>query len=161
MDSLRRIVRELRVFSRRAEEEFGLTAAQLFVLQRIAEKGPLSVNELAELTLTHQSTVSVVAQRLEEKGFIQRRRSEKDGRQKDLTITPTGAAALKRSPVTVQDRLICAAMGLPQGERETLARLLEHLVRAIGSEDARVTLFFEQEDASPPPDAAADSRGNK
>ena len=60
LDSFRRIVRVLRESSRAAENSFGLSGAQLFVLQTLSRHPEVSLNELAEHTRTHQSTVSVV-----------------------------------------------------------------------------------------------------
>ena len=60
LDAIRRVVRTLREASRHSEKAAGISAAQLFVLQRLAGTGGLSVNELAARTLTHQSSVSVV-----------------------------------------------------------------------------------------------------
>ena len=64
LDAMRRIVQALRESSRWAERHVGLSGAQLFVLQTLAETPGLSVNELAERTHTHQSSVSVVVSRL-------------------------------------------------------------------------------------------------
>ena len=70
LDSIRRIVRLLA--SRQADRDFGLSGAQVFVLQTLAEAEMLSVNELAECSHTHQSSVSVVVQSLVDKRFIAR-----------------------------------------------------------------------------------------
>src|SRR4051794_2583861 len=53
LDSIRRVVRVLRVSSRAAEKQVGLSAAQLFVLHTLADRPASSINELAELTRTH------------------------------------------------------------------------------------------------------------
>src|SRR4051794_20418051 len=56
-DSLRRIVRVLRLSARHTEKAFGLSAAQLFVVQKLAESPtPLTPSELAEKALTDQSS---------------------------------------------------------------------------------------------------------
>ena len=60
MESLRRIVQALRESARRAEQEIGLSGAQLFVLATLSETPALSLNELAGRTRTHQSSVSTV-----------------------------------------------------------------------------------------------------
>ncbi|HWB54702.1 MAG TPA: helix-turn-helix domain-containing protein, partial [Tepidisphaeraceae bacterium] len=65
LDEIRRLVRFLRVSARAAEKYLGISGAQLFILQTLDQSdGPLSVNELAERTRTHQSSVSVVVQKL-------------------------------------------------------------------------------------------------
>src|ERR671938_1731164 len=68
LDAIRRLVRGLRLAARASEREAGLSAAQLFVLQQLAESPAESINELAARTLTHQSSVSVVVRRLVERG---------------------------------------------------------------------------------------------
>jgi DNA-binding MarR family transcriptional regulator len=145
LDSLRRLVRALRVYSRKAEATYGLTAAQLFVLERVASHQPVSINTLAELTLTHQSSVSVVAQRLVDRRFLVQRHAPVDRRRKELTITRRGANALKQAPVSIQDRLIAAASGLARRDQQALARLLAKLTQDAGLQDSKPVLFFENE----------------
>ena len=78
MDSIRKIVKSLRETSKLAEKIAGISAAQLFVLQKIAEsKVPLRINDLAAKTLTHQSSVSVVITKLVEKKWVERITSKK------------------------------------------------------------------------------------
>src|SRR5438105_26745 len=78
LDSIRRIVRALRLADRAAEKRLGLSGAQLFVLHKLAVGPALSLNELADRTLTHQSSVSVVVQRLVKRKLAARARSGKD-----------------------------------------------------------------------------------
>ena len=72
MNAIRSIVRALRVSSRMIESKMGMSGAQLFVLQQLAEKPAHSLNELAERTATHQSSVSVVVRRLVDHGYVAR-----------------------------------------------------------------------------------------
>src|ERR1700753_4266298 len=108
LDSIRRIVRVLRVASRAAEKEVGLTGAQLFVLHHLAESPAISLNELAARTRTHQSSVSVVVQRLVERGLVSRLRSGNDGRQIELGLTAPARKLVNKAPGAAQDRLIGA-----------------------------------------------------
>jgi DNA-binding MarR family transcriptional regulator len=150
MDALRRLVRSLRVFSRQAEAHTGLSAAQLFVLQRLAEHQPLSVNELAERTFTHQSSVSVVVTRLVEQGLVRRMPSPRDRRRMELSLEPAGRTALRRVPRSVQDRLIAGMQAMPASRRRELAHLLETLVESAGLHEAPAGLFFEHDTATSP-----------
>ncbi|MGZ3406901.1 MAG: MarR family transcriptional regulator, partial [Polyangia bacterium] len=90
LDSIRRIVRLLREGSRASEESVGLSAAQLFVLQKLDPEQPLSLNELAARTLTHQSSVSVVVSRLVERGLVLRRPAASDARRLELLPSKRG-----------------------------------------------------------------------
>ena len=144
LDSIRRIVRVLRESSRETERSVGLGAAQLFVLQRLAGAPPLSINELADRTLTHQSSVSVVVSRLVRGGLVARTRATADGRRVEITLTPAGRALLQRAPAAAQDRLIGALglLGLPA--RKDLARHLGRLVEAMALPSHHPPMFFER-----------------
>jgi tetratricopeptide (TPR) repeat protein len=63
---LREIVQALRESSRRAEQRLGISGAQLFVLEKLADAPSQSLNDLAARTFTHQSSVSTVVARLVE-----------------------------------------------------------------------------------------------
>ncbi|HSZ55621.1 MAG TPA: MarR family winged helix-turn-helix transcriptional regulator [Tepidisphaeraceae bacterium] len=143
LDSIRRIVRLLRLASREAEREVGLSGAQLFVLQKLAEAKMLSVNDLAERTHTHQSSVSVVAQTLVDKGLIARSRAADDARRLELTLTPQAKALVRKSPGAAQGRLIEAVEGLPAVTRKQLASSLAKLVEEAGLGDEEAPMVFE------------------
>jgi DNA-binding MarR family transcriptional regulator len=145
LDALRRIIRTLRLADRDAEQRLGLSGAQLFTLQQLGRSPGLSVNELAALTHTHQSSVSVVARRLVERGLVMRRRSPADARQVELRVTPAGRALLRRSPVTPQARLIEALERIPSPALRKLAGLLQRLVRETGAGAEPASMFFEDE----------------
>src|SRR5947208_1296712 len=128
LDAIRQIVRVLRLSAARAERESGLSGAQLFVLQKLGDGRTISVNELAERTHTHQSSVSVVVQRLVQRRLVRRVCSSTDGRRAELTITSAGLQKLRRAPAVAQDQLIVSLAALSRTDRQRLARLLEQVV---------------------------------
>ena len=93
MDNLRRVVRALSA-SARSVSARGVSGAQLFVLRQIAAAPSLSLRELADRTLTGQSTVSEVVTRLVERGLVERIASETDARRAELTLTARGRRAI-------------------------------------------------------------------
>ena len=143
LDAIRAIVRALRESSREAERAVGLSAAQLFVLQRLAGAPPLSLNELAARTLTHQSSVSVVVAKLAARGLVARSRAADDGRRLEITLTAAGKAVLGRAPAAAQDRLIAALGLIGTGARRGLARDLGRLVDAMALPSHAPPMFFE------------------
>ena len=145
LDSLRRIIRALRISSRRAEREFGVSGAQLFVLQRLAEGPAGSVNELAERTHTHQSSVSVVVRRLVERGLVSRRRSAADQRRVELALSAAGRRVLRGSPPAAHLRLVDAMRRLPRERRARLAALLRELVALMGAADEPASMMFDDD----------------
>jgi len=143
MDALRHIVRVLRVASRAAEKRVGLSAAQVFVLQRLADGDPLSVGELAARTFTDQSSVSVVVTRLVQRGLVRRRRSRVDRRRRELALTPAGRALVRRSPPAGQEQILTALEQFAEPERRALAHTLRRLVVRIGGAEGVPAMFFE------------------
>ena len=143
LDCVRRIVRALRESSREAERKVGVSGAQLFVLQQLAAGPARSVSELAERTLTHQSSVSVVVQRLAEAGLIARRPSRTDRRRTDLHLTRRGRALLASAPPLLQDRLIEAVRELPAGRRLRLASGLAEVIDRMQLPGGAAPMFFE------------------
>lgn len=157
LDAFRRIVRQLRLSARAAEKTVELSAAQLFVLERLAEAPASSIAELAGRTLTDPSSVSVVVQRLVARGLVSRRRAPHDARRAELTITAAGRRRLTRAPEPAQARLVAALLRLPARELRSLALGLTVLIGEMGAEDEAPTMFFEEE-ASPRRSSARGSR---
>ena len=148
LDSIRRIVRALRISSRSAEKQVGLSGAQLFVLQKLADGGrSLSLNELARRTVTDQSSVSVVVQKLVKRGFIKSARSQTDGRRIEMELTPAGRKVTAKSSGAAQQRLIESLNTMKPAQRRQLAKLLDLLVHEAGIASATPSLFFEHEEA--------------
>lgn len=145
LDSIRRIVRAVRLSSRSSESTVGLSAAQLFVLQRLAEHDGLSINGLAAETLTHQSSVSVVVSKLAARRLVRRSTSRQDGRRTEISLTAKGRRALASAPEAVQVRLVAALDDLPEADVARLARLLARWTRAAGIAGTEPTLFGEKE----------------
>jgi len=143
LDCVRRIVRALRESSREAERKVGVSGAQLFVLQQLATGPARSVSELAERTLTHQSSVSAVVQRLAEGGLIARQRSRTDRRRTDLHLTARGRALVASAPPLLQDRLIQAVRQLPPGRRLRLASSLAEVIDRMQLPGGAAPMFFE------------------
>ena len=144
MDAIRTIVQNLRVSSRKCELESGLSGAQLFVLQKLKGRKPLSIKELAEQTLTHPSSVSVVVARLCEKNLITRQQSKSDARSVELAITDLGRTTLRSAPKTAQEELSHALDAMTEGNRSQLAELLLELTEKAGFGGIEPPLFFEE-----------------
>ncbi|MEP6916419.1 MAG: MarR family transcriptional regulator [Acidobacteriota bacterium] len=144
LDGIRRLVQSLRESSRWAEKHVGMSGAQLFVLQKLAEGPGASLNELAARTHTHQSSVSTIIARLVEKGLVVRRRSPSDGRSVTLTLSPRGQRVGDRSPNAAQERLIAGIERLSAARRRALASALGALGDAMDAADPEPAMFFEE-----------------
>jgi len=138
LDAVRRIVQALRVAGRDGERRAGVSSAQLFALQQIAEHPSVSINELAALTFTHQSSVSVVIQRLVRQRLVAKLPGADDRRRQRLVVTAKGRRSLQRAPVAVQERLIGAISALSAANRRALTRSLAQVARLVLPESAEL-----------------------
>jgi DNA-binding MarR family transcriptional regulator len=145
MDAVRAIVRALRINTRAIEQEIGISLAQLFVLQQVAERPAESLNDLASRTATHQSSVSVVVRRLVDRGFVTRKASATDKRRVQIATTPAGEKVLATAPRTVPVRLMSGLERMSASERLQLATLLEKWLDSSGISYTSPPMFDEAE----------------
>lgn len=145
LDSIRFIVRALRVSSKSVERSLKISGAQLYVLQKLKDQSGMSINELAERTLTHQSSVSVVVTKLVEQGLAQRKKSKSDERRMEISITSRGLALLNKAPEPYQERLVRAIESLPSSQRAQVAEGLKALVDKTEIQTGPAPLFFEDQ----------------
>jgi DNA-binding MarR family transcriptional regulator len=150
MNAVRSIVRAFRVNTRAIELKMGISLAQLFVLQQLTERSADSLNELAERTATHQSSVSVVVRRLVERGLVSRTSSSSDRRRIEIAVTPAGRALLEDAPTTIQTQLMTALRRLSRDDQNALAGLLERWLREAKIDFASPPMLGEDEVAPPP-----------
>ena len=148
VDHLRRLERGLRLLAREIEASTGASAAQLFVLEQLADGAGLSLGELASRTLTDRSSVSAVVERLVAAKLVSRGESSRDRRRADVRITRAGRRALALAPPAPTRRLIDAVASLPARTRRQLATTLGQLNLALGFESNRPRMLFEE--AGPP-----------
>jgi DNA-binding MarR family transcriptional regulator len=142
LEDLRRIFQSIRLSARRAERELGVSGAQLFVLQALAERPAESLNDMAERTLTHQSSVSVVVRRLVQRGLVARDRAGDDARRIVLRLTPAGRRLLRRAPVTPQVKMVETIQALRDGDLHLIARLMHQLAKAVHATRLEPQLMF-------------------
>jgi DNA-binding MarR family transcriptional regulator len=145
LDSLRQIVQALRESSRRAEVAVGVGGAQLFVLETLAESDALSLNELAQRTHTHQSSVSTVVSRLVDRRLVRRVRSAHDTRRLELSLSARGRRLVANTPGAAQQRLIRSIERLPYHAARTLASLLGEVAREVNVDRRSAPMFFEDD----------------
>ena len=147
MNAIRSIVRALRINTRAIELKMGISLAQLFVLQQLAERAADSLNDLAERTATHQSSVSVVVRRLVERGYVTRTSSSADKRRIEIGLTPEGRKLLEDAPSTIQTQLVTALRQMARDDQESLADLLERWLTTAKIDLAAPPMLGEAEHA--------------
>lgn len=145
LNAVRSIVRALRINTRAIELQMGISLAQLFVLQQLAERAAESLNDLAERTATHQSSVSVVVRRLVDRGLVTRVASAADRRRIEIDVTPEGRQLLAGAPVTIQTQMMNALRRMPAADQAQLADLLERWLHDTGIDIAAPPMLGEDD----------------
>jgi DNA-binding MarR family transcriptional regulator len=164
VNALRRIIQAIRLSSSVIHDTLGITGAQLFVVHQLAERPGVSLRELADRTLTDQSSVSVVVRRLVAAGHVARRLSARDARRTELTLTASGRALLRRAPALAQTRLVAALRATPVARLRVAAGVLERVADALSPASEPAPMFFEppgKRAAAARPRTRAPSRGRK
>ena len=144
VEALRKIVYALHQSHREAHRRWNVSSAQLLVLQKLQEAPALSVNDLADRTFTHQSTVSVVVARLVRRGLVSRGRSAEDARRTELALTTAGRSLLRRAMSVAQTDLIAALEAMPATRLRQIVSCLDEVVDAVGVDGQSVGMFFEE-----------------
>jgi DNA-binding MarR family transcriptional regulator len=98
------------------------------VLTAIAAAGPLSQQRLAERLHVNRTLMVAVADTLERRGLVERRRDPADRRSYGLHVTPAGLAELERLHGAIERADRRMTERLTAGERARLNELLRKLV---------------------------------
>lgn len=129
--ALRRILRATELYGRDLARDAGVTAVQLRVLQIVSESDGCHPSEIADRMGVTQATISVLIKKLESYGLIERRQSESDRRQVDLTITDKGRAKVEVAPDALQQRYVAQFESLPDYEQAMLVAVLEKVAAML------------------------------
>lgn len=146
VDALRRILRVMRTAATETQAVVGISAAQLFVLSQLTGADGLSINELAERTLTDRSSVAAVVDRLVGRGLAERSPSPRDRRRAEVRITGAGRTLLLQAPTAPTALLVAGLARLSDPEVHALATALDRLVGAMHLEATPAAMFFEEDD---------------
>lgn len=147
MDGIRAVVRALRLNTRAIEKQLGISLAQLWVLQILAERPAESLNELASATATHQSSVSVVVRRLVDRELVTRTTAHDDKRRVRIELTEAGRSLLVKAPPTVQVALIGGLRRMAPEKRDQLALMMREWLTAAGLDLSKTPPMLMEDDA--------------
>ncbi|HEY6158280.1 MAG TPA: MarR family transcriptional regulator [Gemmatimonadales bacterium] len=141
VQGLRRIVKALHTYSQDVRNAYGLTGAQLWALKAL-RSGRMSTGRLAAALAVHQSSVSILVDRLDKRGLVRRIRGRLDHRFVDIELTRRGAALAADAPEAAQGRLLHALEAMPAREVRSIRRAVDRLVQAMEATDVHARFFF-------------------
>ena len=102
------------------QAEYGLKPPQFFALQALDEPAPMS--SIANLLRCDRSAVTWITDRLEERGYVERRSDERDRRVKLLALTDEGRRVREE---------IRARLSTPPQQLERLTRAEQRQLRDL------------------------------
>jgi MarR family 2-MHQ and catechol resistance regulon transcriptional repressor len=109
--------------------EHDLTLAEFGVLEALYHKGPLLLGEVQRKLLISSAGITYVVDRLELKGFVERRPCATDRRARYAALTRKGRSLIERVFPEHERRLEQALSGLSPREQERAIALLRKLGR--------------------------------
>ena len=113
-------------------EPHGITAAQFKVLIIMAQYGVDTPAELCRHLSLDSGSMTRMLDRLEQKGFLTRQRSEGDRRQVQLTLTEQGQLLADRLPHIGANAMNELAGAVTPDELKTLEYILKKILLAAG-----------------------------
>ena len=129
--AIRRILRSTELYGRELAKAAGLTAAQIRVLQIVAEKGHATPKEVAKRMGVSQPTMTSLLDRLEKKRLVERHASRVDRRQTDVVITRDGTSAVERAPDALQQRYVKQFEAMEGWEQAMFVSVLERVAAML------------------------------
>lgn len=135
LQQFRLIYGSMRQYFRLVEERCGMPGSQMWVLQEVARTTEIGIGELAQRMGVHQSTCSLLVDKLVAGGFLSKARRQGDQRRVGLSLTAQGQEALAALPGSAEGILPEALAALPEVVLKTLHINLNELIQHLPGKD--------------------------
>lgn len=112
---------------------FDITPMQFAVLKTLIENGQMDQATIGGLAALDRTTVTVVIQKLEERGLVHRKQSEKDKRSKMVSVSKSGSDLIRDVNDAVEKAQVRTVQPLDPNERAEFMRLLRKVAEANNS----------------------------
>lgn len=139
--AIRRIVRAHDLQSKALAKASGLTAAQLVVMKGVFELGEVTSAALSAYADISAATAVTVLDNLEERGLIQRYRSDSDRRVVHTKLTESGLATLTTAPTPLGELFLQRLSRLSEEQRQLVVEAAIALADLL-SGDSKETLHL-------------------
>ena len=120
--------RAVESYAENSVSQLEMCGSDFAVLEALLHKGPLPVNEIGKKILLTSGSITAAVDRLEDKGFVERRAHGSDRRAKMVHLTKDGKKLITRvyaDHAADMERL--ASASLTRKEREMLIRLCKQI----------------------------------
>jgi len=137
LQQFRLIYGSLRQYFRLVEERCGLSGSQMWVLQEVERSPEISIGDLAVRLGIHQSTCSLMVDKLVAQGYLEKRKMPQDQRRVGLCLLARGLEALAALPGPAEGILPEALSSVPGVVLKTLQINLDELLKHLPGRDDR------------------------
>jgi MarR family 2-MHQ and catechol resistance regulon transcriptional repressor len=118
--------RAAQAYAEKSISKLEMCGSDFAVLEALLHKGPLPINEIGKKVLLTSGSITVAVDRLETKGFVERRAHGTDRRARIVHLTKEGRKLITRAYADhAADMERLALASLTRAERETLIGLLK------------------------------------
>lgn len=145
IDNIRRVFQVVNEQSKKVKRRTGLTGPQLWAIKVIGECSSVRVSDLARRMYLHPATVVGILNRLEDRGFIKRVRTNEDRRVVHVELTGTGKALMGKAPQVAQDLLVSGLEAQSMEELTEIYEGLKKLVCILGAQELPPQLMLSTE----------------
>lgn len=135
LTAMRKVLRVAQANSKALIRETGLTPSQLIFLQMLDDGSEKTAGAVAARMGITQATTTALIHKLEELGFVTRRKGETDRRQVWLALSDKGRKVLAIAPDGVHARFHQRFIELKDWEQAMLIASLERVADLLGPED--------------------------
>ena len=136
--SIRKIIRAVDLHSKVLLKKYGLTGPQLMILQQIDKSNELIVTEIAKKISLSQATVTTILDRLEQQGFIARKRGQSDKRKVYIEASEKTKDILAGKPSLLQADFIERFTRLKDWEQTLLLSSLQRIASMMEADEMTV-----------------------
>lgn len=141
--ALRRVIRATDLHSRRLVKTASVTGPQLLLLQTLANKGDITISELARDMSLSQATVTTILDRLQRRELVARVRSETDRRKVYPRLTEHGRKILSSAPMALQDNFVRKFGSLDEWEQSMIIASLQRIAEMMDAKDIDASPFLD------------------
>ena len=143
LTSLRRVIRAIDLHSKQLVKTASVTGPQLRLLQMIRREGDATASELSEAMSLSQATVTSILDRLEDRGLLERIRSQTDKRKIHPRLTEAGEHLLNQAPTPLQDSFVRKFDRLQSWEQHMIISSLQRVAEMMDAEDIDASPYLD------------------
>lgn len=137
LKKFRLIYGSVRQHFREIEQTCGVSGSQLWILKEVANTPGIGISELADRLSIHQSTCSLLVEKLVGRNMIIKKRSTEDQRRVGLDVPESTKKLLANAPGPAEGILPEALMALPEAVLKVLDTSLAEVIGQLRIGDER------------------------